>query len=248
MSNLITIALNPSSEQLQRLKDLQDTFVSACNALAPLVQQTRVWNRVALHHMAYKNLRAQFPALGSQMVCNVIYSVSRASRIVYQAPDSPFHIARLGARAMPLMRFTALCPVYFDRHTLSIKGGLASMYTLDGRIKFQVTLSPEQEASFNTCKLREVALTRHGDTFRLKFLFSDKTVSDPALALEAAGELSDFPYQTSPDVELVEATTRVQHLHLPSPQTRQARPTPPPQPGRRRGLNWQRCSALWPHR
>jgi hypothetical protein len=44
--------------------------------------------------MAYKPLRERFPQLGSQMACNVIYSVSRAARHVYQHPSSPYNVAR----------------------------------------------------------------------------------------------------------------------------------------------------------
>ncbi len=44
------------------------------------LHQTKVWNRVALHHLMYRNLRDQFPEMGSQMVCNAIYSVSRTCR------------------------------------------------------------------------------------------------------------------------------------------------------------------------
>ena len=124
-------------------------FAQVCNALAPIVAKTRVWNRVALHHMTYKSLREQFPALGSQMVCNAIYSVSRTSRMVYQDPGSPFNIARLGERPLPQLRFVDNCPVYFDRHTLSIKNGQLSLYTLDGRMRFQVALRPVDEAAFH---------------------------------------------------------------------------------------------------
>lgn len=154
------IPLNPTPEQAARLLALQAAFAQVCNALSPLVQTTRVWNRVALHHMAYKRLREQFPAIGSQMVCNAIYSVSRHCRALFQSPGSPFNISRLGERPLPRLQFTDSCPVYFDRHTLSLKDGQLSMYTLDGRMRFQVQLQPEAETRFHEMKLREVVLTR----------------------------------------------------------------------------------------
>ena len=94
MNSVLRIALNASPEQGARLQALQSGFAQVCNALAPVVQQTRVWNRVALHHLAYRQLREQFPEMGSQMVCNAIYSVSRTSRLVFQHPASPFSRAR----------------------------------------------------------------------------------------------------------------------------------------------------------
>src|SRR5690606_6966320 len=96
MNSTLRITLNTSPEQLERLVALQSAFADVCNALAPVVQRTRIWNRVALHHLAYKALREQFPGMGSQMVCNAIYSVSRHSRVIYQNPASPFHLSKLG--------------------------------------------------------------------------------------------------------------------------------------------------------
>jgi len=173
MNSLLRIPLNGTLEQLSSLYQLQQAFAQVCNALAPLVQQSRCWNRVTLHHLAYKQLREQFPAMGSQMVCNAIYSVSRTSRLVYQHPESPFNLSRLGDKPLPLLRFADTCPVYFDRHTLSVKEGQLSMYTLDGRIRFHLALRPEDEISFHEKKLREIVLSRTAtDSFELSFLFS----------------------------------------------------------------------------
>lgn len=163
MNLVLRLSLHASPEQQVRLRALQVAFAQVCNALAPLVQQTRVWNRVALHHLAYRQLRERFPALGSQMVCNAIYSVSRTCRTVYQHPSSPFNLTRLGERPLPLLRFADSCPVYFDRHTLSLKAGQLSMFTLDGRMRFQLALRPEDEAAFHTRKLREIVLSRRND-------------------------------------------------------------------------------------
>ncbi len=174
MNSLLRIPLNASPEQAQRLLALQAAFAQACNALAPLVQQTRIWHRVTLHHLAYKSLREKFPNLGSQMVCNAIYSVSRASRQVFQHPQSPFNLARLEGKPLPLLNFADNCPVYFDRHTLSVKDGKLSMYTLDGRMRFDLALAPTAEAAFREQKLREIVLSRTAQgKFELCFFFID---------------------------------------------------------------------------
>jgi len=176
MNFVLTITLDTAPEQVQRLQALQQGFAQVCNALAQVVQQTRVWNRVALHHMAYRALRAQFPQMGSQMVCNAIYSVSRTCRIVFQHPHSPFHLSRLTeGRALPLLHFADSCPVYFDRHTLSIKDGQLSMFTLDGRMRFALTLKASAEQAFHTHKLREVVLAcdAHG-CYSLTFTLTEE--------------------------------------------------------------------------
>lgn len=193
MNTLLRIPLNTSPEQAQRLQALQSGFAQVCNALAPVVQQTRVWNRVALHHLAYRQLREQFPEMGSQMVCNAIYSVSRTSRLVFQHPGSPFSLERLGTKPLPLLRFAESCPVYFDRHTLSLKAGQLSMFTLDGRMRFQLALAAQDEANFHARKLREIVLSRRPDgVYELSFLLADPDVPE-VNAIPAPGEDAEIP-------------------------------------------------------
>lgn len=199
MKNL-RVQLHASAEQGERLSALQARFAQACNALAPTVQQTRVWNRVALHHLCYRTLREQFPALGSQMVCNAIYSVSKIARLVYQHPSSPFNLERLNGKPLPLLRFAHGCPVYFDRHTLSVRRGQLSMFTLDGRMRFQVALDADAQQAFAEKKLREVVLRRRApQVFELSFWFSDpdeevaSETNAPAEALALSqGEIPDY--------------------------------------------------------
>lgn len=200
MKSTLRIPLNTSPEQLERLLALQRAFALVCNALAPVVVQTRVWNRVALHHLMYRSLRERFPDLGSQMVCNAIYSVSRTCRLVYQSPGSPFNLSRLGDKPLPLLRFTDTCPVYFDRHTLSVNNGQLSMFTLDGRMRFALALLPAAEAQFKEQKLFEIVMARRPDgLFELSFLFGDEqggvqnpAQEDTALVVSKSGG-SDLP-------------------------------------------------------
>ena len=195
MNPVLRIPLHVEPEQVQRLQALQTGFARVCNALAPLVQQTKVWNRVALHHLAYRQLREQFPEMGSQMVCNAIYSVSRTCRLVFQHPASPFHLTRLGDKPLPQLRFAPSCPVYFDRHTLSLKGGQLSMFTLDGRMRFQLALRPEDEAAFHASKLREIVLACRPDgVYVLSFFLAnpDEPAAASNPALPASGEIPEY--------------------------------------------------------
>ena len=195
MSKLLRITLTHTPEQFERLCGLPAEFARGCKALAPMARDNRCWKRVALHHMAYKGLREQFPAMGSQMVCNAIYSVSRSSRLVYQHPTSPFNLARWGDKPLPLLRFLEVSPVYFDRHTLSVKDGRLSMYTLDRRMRFHLALGAEDEAAFHGSKLREIVLTREGgNTFVLSFWLGDAEASsgDGAQEDAAPGEIPEY--------------------------------------------------------
>jgi len=166
MNFQIRVPLHTTAEQHARLCALRVVFAQVCNELAPHVQQSRVWNRVALHHLHYRALRAQFPALGSQMVCNAIYAVSKMARLIYQHPQSPFNPALRPAAALPLLRFADNCPVYFDRHTLSIKPG-------------QLSLDEAKLAIFDQAKLREIVLNERADkVFELSFYLDSAEVSD----------------------------------------------------------------------
>ncbi len=110
MKSMLRVPLNTTPAQMARLMALQGAFAQVCNALSPVVVQTKVWNRVALHHLMYRTLRERFPDLGSQMVCNAIYSVSRTCRQVYQSPQSPFNLSRMRDKPLPTVRFSDNSP------------------------------------------------------------------------------------------------------------------------------------------
>jgi hypothetical protein len=212
MNFLIRVPLNTSPEQHARLCELRALFARVCNQLAPQVQQSRVWNRVALHHLHYRSLRAQFPELGSQMVCNAIYAVSKMSRLIYQAAASPYNVSRMPGKPLPLLKFADSCPVYFDRHTLSIKPGQLSLFTMDGRMRFELLLDADRLALFEQAKLREIVLNERLDkTFELSFSLvsadtpdviegAQSNVSDEALGDAATAPESSIPEYVSLEV------------------------------------------------
>ena len=212
MNVLIRVPLHTSPEQHARLCALRAVFARVCNELTPQVQQSRVWNRVALHHLHYRGLRARFPELGSQMVCNAIYAVSKMSRLIYQAAASPYNVSRYPGKSLPLLKFADSCPVYFDRHTLSIKPGQLSLFTMDGRMRFELQLEADRLALFERAKLREIVLKERLDkTFELSFYLvsahapeltegAEDDVSDEALGDAAAAPESSIPEYVSVEV------------------------------------------------
>jgi hypothetical protein len=192
MNHSLRVTLKTTPEQTERLRALQVAFAEVCNAIAPVVQNTRCWNRVALHHLVYRNMRERFPTLGSQMICNAVYSVSRTARLVLQHPKSPWNVnARPGA-PLPLLRFSPSAPVYFDRHTLSLKGGVLSMFTLDGRIRFDLRLAPADEARFQRQKLLEVVLLATAAGFDLTFQFANPRSTNNLQKMSATGLLPEY--------------------------------------------------------
>jgi IS605 OrfB family transposase len=136
MLRTASIRLEPSPEQAAALAALQVAYANACNFLVPVVQENRVWNRVALHNLAYSLLRQQTP-LGAQMCCNAIFSVCKA----YKA------LKKLGRikqdEPVPGIRFDR-ASVHFDKRTYSFKGEAVSLNTLSGRMVVPMRLGDHQ--------------------------------------------------------------------------------------------------------
>lgn len=181
MNFVAAFQLNANEAQAAALGQLQQAFARLCNAITPQVSQTRCWNRVALHHMVYHQLRKDFPGMGSQMICNAIYAVSRAARVVYQHPRSPFRADRYPAGSpLPRLQFGDDCPVYFDSHTLTIKDGRLSLYTMQGRLHFDLGLTPAQLQAFANQKLRSIVMVRQADgRFSLRFSLQAEPLPPP---------------------------------------------------------------------
>lgn len=192
MNSCLVIPLNTTADQTARLEALQTAFAEVCNALGPVVREKRCWHRVTLHHLTYHALRERFPRIGSQMICNAIYSVCRTSRQVYQNPASPFCVSKRPEAPLPLIRFAPSAPVYFDRHTLSIKNGKLSMYTLDGRMRFQLDLKVEDLGRFHNEKLREIVLSQSAGGYRLSFMFQSPDATDELREPDASGDLPEY--------------------------------------------------------
>jgi hypothetical protein len=205
MNKALRVALHGTPDQFAQLRALQAAFASVCNAIAPVVQGSRCWNRVALHHLVYRTMRERFPALGSQMICNAVYSISRSARLVYQNPNSPWNVNKRPGQPLPLLRFAPTAPVYFDRHTLSLKGSRLSMFTLDGRVRFDLRLDATETARFHTDKLIEVVLVAANRGYELQFLFAEPGAASRLQEMQDDGQLPEYLVVIPPE-ESVEMT------------------------------------------
>src|SRR5271168_2431082 len=139
MKRTISIRLEMSDEQSQKLLALREAFLDACNQIVPSVVEHRCWNRVALHRLVYKKIRSS-SLLGSQMVCNALFSVCKAykNRTISKeesVPTTCFHKNR---------------SVHFDKRTYSIKkGNTLSLYTLGKRITVTMRMGIFQQQYFS---------------------------------------------------------------------------------------------------
>lgn len=189
MNNALVVPLAVTAEISVHLKALQETFAKVCNTISPYAQKNACWGRVSLHHLVYKDMREAFPDMGSQMICNAIYSVSRAYRLIFTHPDSPVDFKKYPDEPIPLLRFFPTAPVYFDRHTLSIKNGVVSLFSLNGRLRFNLAIAPEIEKRFKEQKIRDIQLSQADSNFRLIFTFAmpDEMAQDQDFAGEFPG-------------------------------------------------------------
>ncbi len=159
MKRTISIKLQTTKEQAKLLAALQDAFLAACNQIVPLTVEHRCWNRVALHNLVYSQIRSS-SQLGSQMVCNAIFSVCKA----YKNKG----IAK--GETIPIVKFHKNRSIHFDKRTYSLKGNVLSLYTLQGRIRVPMKMGPFQQAYFSKGIPKEAELICKKDQWYLNLV------------------------------------------------------------------------------
>ena len=188
MKVTVSILLDTPREHVPKLLNLQTAYHAACNQIVPTVMENRCWNRVALHNLVYKNIRATSP-FGSQMVCNAIFSVCKAYKAKTIWEDEP----------VPVIQFRKHRSVHFDHRTFSIKENILSLYTLEGRIRIPMRMGPFQEKYFSQGVPKEAELMR---------ISADRPVTslsfDPAVAQK---RLRYSPVIKEAKVKLIEPDT-----------------------------------------
>jgi len=147
MKRTIAIKLKVSQEQNSAFFELQNAFSKACNRVAEIAETEKEFNRVKLHNLSYYLLRKESPQLGSQMSCNAIAKVAQAFK------------ATKGKRKIT---FKEKCSVHFDKRTYSLKNGILSLFTLQGRIQLQLEISAYHQNYLNQGIAKEAELICKG--------------------------------------------------------------------------------------
>lgn len=156
------------------LERLQGLFAEACNYIAPIAAETRCWSRVGLHHLVYRDLRARFPDLGSQMSCNAIYAVSKVAGLAYRTVGR----ARRHLAPLPRIEFPDSSPVFFDRHTLSVRQQQLSLYTPAGRLRITIGNIDDVITALGGGALKDIIMTRSDGGFVLSFMCHEREFED----------------------------------------------------------------------
>lgn len=171
--------LTVSPEQDAILKELQHEFGLACNRVANKAVQHRIWNKIKLHHLAYRAVRDVSP-LKSQFVIKAIGKVAAA----YRSLKSNGEIPVKGKGPCPLIRFDQGA-VHYDARTFALRTvycpvsrktqGVVDLAIMDhqipkdkeerarlgigrGRISLNVTIGSRQAAMLATGRWREAHL------------------------------------------------------------------------------------------
>lgn len=194
----IRFKLNINKEQVIQLRSLQKTFSEICNEISSIACQQSCWSRVPLHHLSYHKMRDKYPLFGSQMVCNAIYAVTRTyKRLVELGLFRVNEGEELGPGFKPRIIFLPIAPVYFDMHTLSIKGGVISMYTLNGRMRFSLNISEKNlQSIMQKNKVKEIMMVGHSGGFDLLFNFEkESSGSKEVFPVTEYIQINDSSYQ-----------------------------------------------------
>jgi len=146
----VSIKLDITPEQHVVLMLLQKVFNKACNFVASIAMENRCWNRVALHHLSYYQIRLNQTnaTLGSQMACNVIKNVCDAYKVLKIKKTE----------TVPRIVFRQTSSVHFDKRTYSLKDGVISLYTLSGRILVRMHVGAFQQSYLQRSYAKEAEL------------------------------------------------------------------------------------------
>lgn len=147
MKVTVSIKCKTTKAQDQILQTLRNTYMDVCNAIVPSVVSHRCWNRVALHHLVYHQIRKQFP-LGSQMVCNALFAVCKAYKNKALTKDEE----------IPTIQFRKHRSIHFDKRTYKMKGTTLSLYTLEGRIQVEMKIGSFQQNYLSQGVFKEAEL------------------------------------------------------------------------------------------
>ena len=139
LTTTVCIKLQMDSEATRKLSKTRLLYRDACNFLVKYVcrdPNERNWQRYNLHHAAYYDLRSSLPALGSQLACNAIRSVSSAYKT-----ELDNHTRK--NKTDPIKEIVFKNPsIHLDKNTIAYREDMteATVFTIEGRVK--VVLCP----------------------------------------------------------------------------------------------------------
>ncbi len=114
---VVQVKLKPTPEQAASLTATMRRANEACDWLSTTAWDAQVFRQFALHKLAYRDARATFPDLSSQMVVRCTAKVADAYKLDKKSKR----------------RFRPLGSIAYDARILSWKSDTANLWTLSGR-------------------------------------------------------------------------------------------------------------------
>jgi putative transposase len=160
MQRTIRVKLYPSPEQVTALLDTTNQFTAVFNAVATHGWQHRIRNGVSLHHAMYYPLKAQYPALVSDLHIQARVKAT-------EAVASALRLAKDPGRTVSQPQ-SARCAPRYDHHTLKVdwSAQTVKLSTTAGRqtIRFVV---PAYARRFVDCAMAIADLVSRGSDWWL---------------------------------------------------------------------------------
>jgi IS605 OrfB family transposase len=185
MKRTISIKLETSPEQDNRLALLQREFARACNTMVGFAVGNQCSNRVKLHHLGYYATREIVPDLGSQMTCNAVAAVVQSYKSLLA--NNP----RLRKADWPVINFRETGSVHFDKRTYTIRGNAISLFTTQGRIIVPMKPGEFQRSFLETGAPKEAELTCRKGKFYFNLVLDLPDVAMKPFGLAAGVDLGE---------------------------------------------------------
>lgn len=159
LNRTVCVRLTVSPEDSAKLSETHALYRDACNFVVPIVcknKESRLWQRFSLHHEAYPKIRERFPALGAQLACNVIRSVSSAYKT--ELANHPQQLKQPELKAISFKNPS----VHLDKNTITYRdNGTVSLYTLKRRVEATLAPGDRQRLLLASGKRKESNLVLH---------------------------------------------------------------------------------------
>jgi putative transposase len=155
MRRTIRLKLSPTLAQSDALHETRRQFTAVFNAVAEHGWKERIKNGVTLHHALYYPLKAQFPALVSDLHIQARVKAT-------EAVASALTRAKDAARAVTQPR-SASCPPRYNRHTYKVDwpAAVVMLSTVAGRQRIAFVL-PAYATAYTGCATDTADLVLRG--------------------------------------------------------------------------------------
>jgi putative transposase len=142
MKLITKIKLNTSQEDLECLKQMVETFNSACNYTSKLVESSGVYSNFQLHKLYYYDIKSNFN-LPAQVACNVLKRTCQAYK---------------SGKKKKTRSFSSNSSVIYDDRMISFKNNQVSILTLNKRKKIPLIIYGDKSREYLKYRKGEVLL------------------------------------------------------------------------------------------